>query len=124
MTQKAIETILKKTYVSCDPEECWNACGDSDKYGYIDVAVVFKTTPEIQQIFGDLIDSDPEEHVWIWAIAASKGGRGSKYNLAGMESGPRIDGRTNLAKAIKHLYDADIKEAKKQLYEELKEEDR
>lgn len=123
--QSMIETILTKHFVSCDPEENWNACSDNDKFGYIDVAVVFRYCPETVEVFGDLINDeanwwDNDEGIcWIWACAKLKGNRSSKYFLAGMESAPTIDGRSALGKALKKLYHDKIVKAKNNFYKQL-----
>lgn len=122
MNKLEIKRILKDNFISCDADECWNDCSDNDKYGYIDVAIVFQLNQETKNLFGELIEDSAEDigKCWLWAISTSKGNRSTKYYLTGMESAPRINGNTNLSKVIKELFDKKIIQAKKKLFEEIK----
>ena len=98
---KSLEEILASCYIGCTGEEF-----DGE---YVDVAVEFRRSGEIENVFKDyIINDDGNESCWIWAIFDSTQPFKVKYHFVSQDSGRRIDGRSKLAKAMKKMFDADV----------------
>ncbi len=112
MTVNEIAKILIHNFVSCDAEYI------DDKDGYIDVAVVFKDTPEIREVMGDYVIHETDT-VWIWAIFNDSKDLNSPYKLMDMDTYKDIPYDSNLRQALSSCFGKRITSARRRFIKEL-----
>lgn len=109
---KPLEEVLKSCYIGC--------VGEEFEGEYVDVAVEFKRSAEIEKAFKDyIITNDSNESCWIWALFDSTQPSKLKYHFVSQDSGRRIDGRSKLAKVMKKMFDVDVTVARTETIKKL-----